>query len=136
MEHRWGRETGSFEDTLSREEATLPAELEKILSDPSAPSDTAARCAYVARGRYAELLERWLGFFPREQLLVLTSEELLAHPAEAMAEITRFLGLPGFRAESNPLRGVREYPPMDPRTGAPRPPLRTAQPAARGAARP
>ena len=32
---------------------------------------------YLARGRYAEQLERWLELFPREQLLILPSDELL-----------------------------------------------------------
>ncbi len=116
MEYRWERETLPFEEALRREETELEPELERVLADPWGYSDLVFRISYVARGRYAEQLERWLGFFPREQLLVLTSEELLAHPAEAMAEIVRFLGLPEFRAESYPLRGVREYPPMDPRT--------------------
>jgi len=116
MQHRQGREPLSFEDALANEEALLPSELERIAFDPFAPSDTAQRIAYVARGRYAEQLERWLEVFPHEQLLVLTSEELLSEPMEAMSRIARFLDIPEHRSASYPLRGVKEYAPMDPAT--------------------
>lgn len=116
MQHRQGRESLSFEDALANEAAELPRELERIASDPFAPSDTAQRIAYVARGHYAEQLERWLQMFPLEQLLVLTSEELLNEPMEAMSRISGFLGLPEHRAGSYPLRGVKEYAPMEPAT--------------------
>ncbi|MBM2821990.1 MAG: sulfotransferase [Thermoleophilia bacterium] len=116
MEHRWGREPGSFEEALAREERELPEALERIERDPSLSSDVAARIAYVARGRYAEQLERWLELFPREQLFVLTSDELLAAPAEVMSRIADFLEIPEWRAPAYPLRGVREYAPMAPAT--------------------
>ena len=116
MQHRQGREPLSFEEALANEAALLPSELERIESDPFAPSETAQRIAYVARGRYAEQLERWLEVFPHEQLLVLTSEELLSEPMEAMSRIARFLAIPEHRSASYPLRGVKEYSPMDPAT--------------------
>ncbi len=116
MELRWGRESGSFEEALAREEAELPPELELIRRDPTYVSPNGLARSYVARGCYAEQIERWLRFFPREQLLVLTSEELLGDPAEVMSRIAGFLGIPEWRAESYPLRGVREYPPIPPTT--------------------
>ncbi len=112
MEHRWGREPLSFEEALEGEEERLGPELRRMLNDPLASSDAAARCSYVTRGRYAEQLELWLRCFPREQLLVLTSEELLRDPTDVMSRVARFLGIPEWRAESYPLKGVREYPPM------------------------
>ena len=50
--------------------------------------------SYVERGFYAEQVERLLGLFPQAQLLFLTSENLRRRPAEALAEVRRFLGLP------------------------------------------
>jgi len=68
----------------------------------------------VARGRYSEQLERWLRFFPREQLLILTSDDLLGDPAGATAAVAAFLGIPAWRAETYPVRSVNEYEPMAP----------------------
>jgi len=73
-------------------------------------------CSYVARGRYLQQIERWLELFPREQLFVVTSEELLQDPAEVVARISAFLGIRAWRDDSYPLRGVREYAPIDPAT--------------------
>ena len=50
--------------------------------------------SYVERGFYGEQVARVLGLFPREQLLVLTSEDLLADPATALGAVRGFLGLP------------------------------------------
>lgn len=114
MQVRKRGETLSFEEALDREETDLPAELERLRKDPSYISPNGLRHSYVARGRYAEQLERWLDLFPREQLLVLTSEELLGNPGETMSRVTPFLEIPESRAASYPLEGVREYPRMSP----------------------
>jgi hypothetical protein len=116
MQIRQGREPRTFEDALALEASALPAELERILSDPSASSREAHRLAYVGRGRYAEQLERWLEFFPREQLFVLTSDELRADPADAMSRIAHFLDIPEYRAGAYTMSSVKKYPPMDPAT--------------------
>ena len=120
MQLRWGYEHSTFEESLDREEAELEGELAKLYGDPPVYSTLVNRISYVARGRYAEQLERWLALFPREQLLVLLSEELFAQPAEAVASVCRFLRIPERRAMSYPHLagggGVFEYQPLHPAT--------------------
>jgi hypothetical protein len=87
-----------------------------MITEPAYESQEAIDCSYVARGRYAEQLERWLQRFPREQLLVLTSDELLADPGGSTDKVARFLDVPAWRASSYPLRGVRDYVTMAPET--------------------
>jgi Sulfotransferase domain len=48
---------------------------------------------YVAGGRYATQVERYLRVFSREQLLVVDQADLLATRREALREIFRFLGV-------------------------------------------
>jgi len=112
MEIRWGRETLPFEEALEREERELGAELARIAAEPLTTSPRLLTCSYVARGRYLDQIERWLEVFPREQLFVVTSEELLADPAGVVARISAFLGIREWRDESYPLRGVKEYAPL------------------------
>lgn len=50
--------------------------------------------SYVERGFYGEQVERLLGLFPREQLLVLTSDGLQGDPTAALGAVRGFLGLP------------------------------------------
>ena len=75
----YGVEPLSFADALDAEPARL------------ATGDHTARrrFSYVARGRYAEQLSRWLDHIPRERLLVVRTEDLNAH----YPQILGFLGL-------------------------------------------
>jgi hypothetical protein len=50
--------------------------------------------SYVERGFYGEQLERLFGLFPREQVLVLDSDELRERPTDALAAVTAFLRAP------------------------------------------
>ncbi|MFM8304355.1 MAG: sulfotransferase domain-containing protein [Actinomycetota bacterium] len=74
-----------------------------------APACPARRRGYLARGRYAEQLERWLAVFPRAQLLVLTSDALRA--GRVPAEVLAFLGLPDADLTPVPDRNVGDYAP-------------------------
>lgn len=58
---------------------------------------------YVAAGRYAAQVERFLAAFGRERVLVLVFEELAADPADAGGRLLAFLGLDPLRA---PAAGV------------------------------
>jgi hypothetical protein len=115
MERRHGRELLSFEEALDREESELEREL-ALLVGTSGYRERPFGMSYVARGRYAEQLERWLALFPREQLLVLTSDELLSDPAQTMGRIVRFLGIPEWQAERYRRRSVQGEAPMAPET--------------------
>jgi hypothetical protein len=72
-------------------------------------SPTGLQHSYVARGRYIEQLERWLELFPREQLLVLTREELLAQTGDELSRVYRFLRIPEPPERSYPIVGVNSY---------------------------
>jgi hypothetical protein len=78
---RRGVERRSFETALDHQLPQLPAA-------PGADADT-----YLVRGLYALQLENVLRVFPRAQLLVLASEDLLRSPEAAVARMFEFLGL-------------------------------------------
>jgi hypothetical protein len=50
--------------------------------------------SYVERGFYGEQVERLYGLFPRDQILVLTSDALRSNPGPVLAEVRGFLRLP------------------------------------------
>jgi hypothetical protein len=52
-----------------------------------------ATWAYLSRGFYGRQLDRWLEYFPREQLLILFYEDWIASPRETLARVWRHLGL-------------------------------------------
>jgi Sulfotransferase domain len=111
-----GREPLSFEDALDAEEERLRGEEERLIADPRYFSRAWWSYTYKARGRYAEQLERWLAVFPREQLLVVPSEDLGGDPEPTYARVVDFLGAPPHRLESYPRIFERRYEPMRPET--------------------
>lgn len=100
-----------------REHRPIEVALEPAAAEVPAPPDDAdwydsPECpmrirGYLARGRYAEQLERWLAVFPREQLLVITSD--VVRGGRAPAEVLTFLDLPGGEPPVVPDRNVGGY---------------------------
>ena len=113
-----GREPLSFEDALAAEEERTRGEAERLAADPRAFSRAWWDHTYSARGRYAEQLERWLAVYPREQLLVVATEELGERPAETYASILAFLGAAPHELVEYPRVFDRDYEPMRPETRA------------------
>jgi len=113
-----GREQLPFEEALDREEERMAGELERMRDDPGYFSHAWWNHTYLARGRYAEQLKRWLAPFPSEQLLVLSNEDLAAQPVATYARVLEFLGAPPHRLDSYPRVYDRDYPPMSPETEA------------------
>ena len=113
-----GREPLTFEDALAAEEGRTRGEAERLAADPRAFSRAWWDHTYAARGRYAEQLERWLDVYPREQLLVVATEELGERPAATYASILAFLGAAPHELEDYPRVFDRDYEPMRPETRA------------------
>ena len=85
---------------------------ERALGDEHAGPRPRERIFYLARGNYAEQLERWYDVVGRERILVVETATLRSG---GMARICDFLGIrdddPGLDA---PDRNVQEYPEPDP----------------------
>jgi hypothetical protein len=92
-QRRNGVETLSFEDALAAEPARLAGELERLLRDPEAVSFPYEQQSYALQSEYAASIERWLEYFPKEQLLVLRSEDLYACPQATYDRVTTFVGI-------------------------------------------
>jgi hypothetical protein len=120
----------SFADAIVAEEERLAGKEERLLANARHRSFQHLHHSYVARGLYADQLERWLACFPRSSLLVAFAEEFFARPEEVYAQALGHLGLspwepPDFR-NINPA----EYPEIDDETRA-RLAARFAEPNAR-----
>lgn len=113
-----GREPLSFEDALDAEEERTRGEVERLVADPRYFSRAWWDHTYATRGLYAEQLERWLAVYPREQLLVLTTDELGERTAETYAAVLSFLGRARHALEDYPRVFDRDYAPMRPETRA------------------
>lgn len=88
-----GVEPLSFIDALRAEEARMGGEVERMLADPHYYSTAFDWYPYRARGIYLPQLQRWHAVFPREQLLVLRSEDLYSDTQGLFDQVCEFLGL-------------------------------------------
>ena len=97
--HYWhevarGFEALAFEEAIEQEPARVDAELERMLEDPSYKSWNHQHYSYLSRGLYADQLERWYAVFPRERMLILSSERFFADTDREYRRVLEFLGLP------------------------------------------
>jgi hypothetical protein len=104
--HYWHERTRGYEwrspgAALEREPMRLAGEEERLLADQRYRSHAHRHFSYLGRSRYAAQLERWFAHFPREQVLVVRSEDLFSSPATIVTTVLRFLGLAP-SAELNP----------------------------------
>jgi hypothetical protein len=93
---RLGFETRTFEEAIESETETIAADLAQIHLDAGHNPKRFHRYSYLARGRYVEQLERWMGHFPRGRFLILDSAKLYSEPGATYQEILGFLGLPAW----------------------------------------
>jgi hypothetical protein len=115
--HYWherdkGRETLGFEAAIDAEPARIDADHARLARGEIETSAAHQHFSYLARGRYAEQLERWLELFPKERLLVLRFEDLVRDPLGVLNGTLAFLGLPPAGSVQLEARNTRRYPPM------------------------
>ncbi|MEG4290296.1 sulfotransferase, partial [Microcoleus sp. C2C3] len=68
---------------------------------------------YLARGRYIEFIKKWRAFFPREQLLILKSEDFYAGAAATLKQVLEFLDLPEYQLSEYQNANPGSYPPVN-----------------------
>ena len=93
LERSRGEETLDFAAALDAELERMDGEEAHLARDPSYVSHPHKHASYMARGEYAQQLERWFSVFPREQILVVRSEDLYERSAEVFARVADFLGI-------------------------------------------
>ncbi len=67
---------------------------------------------YLARGRYIEFIKNWLVFFPKEQLLILKSEDFYAGAATTVKQVLAFLDLPEYQLSEYQNANPGSYQPI------------------------
>lgn len=98
MQKARGRETLSFAEAIEKEEERLKGELEKILEHEYTTyySYNYFAYSYLSRGIYINQIKDWVNLFPKEQLLILKSEDLFSNTNTVFEQVVNFLNLPQF----------------------------------------
>ena len=114
LERSRGDETREFAAALDAELERLDGEEARLTRDPTHVSHSHKHASYVARGDYARQLERWFHTFPREQFLIVRSEDLYARSAEVLTQVTDFLAIDRNITIPFTTHNQSSGPPLDP----------------------
>jgi len=104
-------------DTTKTFEEIVKMEMDKIdkskskLNDESYIVDTFYE-NLLARGFYANQLEVWFEKFQKNQLLMISTEDLAQKTNQVLTKVFEFLDLPYFKIRDFTKQNKREYPPM------------------------
>ena len=110
MEFRRGNDPLSFEEAIAQEPERLRG------SNPDLAAGNWRRFSYLSRGIYVEQMARWLKHFPREQFLLIKSEEFFREPGRHFDQVLQFLGLPSRPLPRYRSHNAHAYVPMRPET--------------------
>ena len=109
MEVDSGHEKLSFEDAISNEEEKITNDMKKMEIDENFYSVNFYRKSYLTRGIYAAQIERWFEYFPKEQFMILKSEDLYSNPSKIYKQVLDFLDLPKHELNSFKAHRMRKY---------------------------
>ncbi len=90
MMFKKGRRKGAFEEVITSE----MRKIQNSIQEKEIPWNSLNQCRNVGNSLYIYHLKRWMNLFPREQFLILKSEDLYTHPAALLKQIFEFLNVP------------------------------------------
>ena len=67
---------------------------------------------YLLMSLYLYFIEKWMAVFPKEQLLILKSEDFYANPAATLTQVFEFLGVPDYPLPEYPNYNPGSYNPI------------------------
>ena len=89
-----GVEPLGFTEALAAEDIRLEGEMGKMLADPDYYSSSHDFYSYRSRGIYLPQIQNWHASFPKEQLLVLRSEDMYKDVQGTFDVVCNFLEIP------------------------------------------
>jgi len=106
----------TFEEAIEQEPERLEGEFEKMKNDENYFSNNYHTFSYITSSIYADQLERWFKYFPREQFLIINGDELKKDSNGIYKKTLNFLKLSEYKLEKYEAVGKRKYPSMKPET--------------------
>lgn len=106
-----GSEKSSFEDVIKDD----MVKLESNVLHGNEYFRISVENSYLARGFYAEQLQIWLNLFPKDQIFVISTEDLASKTNETLGTVFDFLKLPSYKIQNLDRQRVGNYSEMNPK---------------------
>ncbi|MDR6225282.1 sulfotransferase domain-containing protein [Desmospora profundinema] len=113
---RRGKESLSFEKAIRNERARTHMEQRRMLRNKNYNSSKHRLYSYMARGIYLNQLKRWRKHFPKQQIMIIQSEDFYKNTNAVLKRVTRFLGVPYKALKTTKPYKSASYEPMHPKT--------------------
>jgi hypothetical protein len=85
-----------MEKAFAKEAERITQDTRKMISGEIEFSPLHQHFSYVDRSIYTPQIQRWLNYFPEEQMMVIQSEAFFAAPEKTLKKIEHFLNVPLF----------------------------------------
>ncbi|GCE93222.1 TPR domain protein [Arthrospira platensis NIES-46] len=95
-------------------EIVIESELNLIKSNLESESKLIQYPGYIWRGLYLPFLEKWMSIFPREQFLIIRSEDFYQNTSQVFNQVLDFLGLPSYELSNYCSYNSGRYPQIEP----------------------
>jgi len=98
----------SFEDAINEEM--------NFLEKHSFRESADRRRSYLSKGFYENQIKIWFDIFPREQIHILSTEDMQKDPEKTLLKIFKFLKIPSYSLKNPQKQKSAEYKKMDDKT--------------------
>ena len=99
------REDLSFREAFLNESKRTQDDFKKIYTNHLYYADSYFTYSYFERGIYVDKIKRWMEVFPKEQFLIIQSEEFFKNPSKIYNDVLEFLGLIPFSIGEFKIKG-------------------------------
>jgi len=113
MQVKNGYETLSFEEAINSEEKRISGEREREEQNENYVGINLRDYSYLSRGLYVNQLKSWMNYFPKNQFLILSTEDLEDNPNLIVNQIFEFLEIPPYKIHNLQKLNVGEYKSMN-----------------------
>ena len=93
MEKRLGYEELTFEEAINLETSRLEGESEKMFQNPNYYSYARQIYSYLTSGIYVDQLKSWMNYFPKNQFLIINSDDFENNQNKIFKEVEIFLDI-------------------------------------------
>jgi len=109
MYYRMKQEHRSFAEAISSEMAAI-SKLSSLVNPDGTYWQTEK--GHLLNSLYVYFIEKWMAVFPREQFLILKSEDFYANPTATLTQVFEFLGVPDYPLPEYPNYNPGSYNPI------------------------
>jgi len=103
------KEELTFEEAINQEQTRTKKEFEKMEQNQHYYSSEFYHHAYLDRGIYVKKLQLWMNVFPKNQFLIIQSENFFKNPSLTYKSILKFLNLSNWELNEYKTIGPGKY---------------------------